>query len=184
MGLHRGTLRAMKKLHSALLAFLCVASFSVAAQWIWVDKDGRKVFSDRPPPADIADKSILKQPLLAKAVSTSPAAAMAGVDVPAGAASAASAAKPALAKTSGKDAGLEAKKKEAEAQEAAKKKAEDEKNKLAKADNCDRARKGKATLDSGIRIQSTNDKGEREFMSDTGRAAEGQRLSEILKDCA
>ncbi|WP_216088085.1 DUF4124 domain-containing protein, partial [Shigella flexneri] len=28
----------------------------------WVDKDGRKVFSDRPPPVDVPAKNILKQP--------------------------------------------------------------------------------------------------------------------------
>ncbi|MFX6884193.1 DUF4124 domain-containing protein, partial [Acinetobacter baumannii] len=33
-----------------------------AAQWQWIDKDGRKVFSDRPPPQEIPEKNILKQP--------------------------------------------------------------------------------------------------------------------------
>jgi hypothetical protein len=37
-------------------------ALSAAAQYQWVGKDGRKVFSDRPPPADILEKDILKQP--------------------------------------------------------------------------------------------------------------------------
>ena len=45
-----------------LLIAACSLSLSAAAQWQWIDKDGRKVFSDRPPAADIKDKDIVKQP--------------------------------------------------------------------------------------------------------------------------
>ena len=45
-----------------LLAVACTWARGAAAQWQWIDKDGRKVFSDRPPPADIQEKNILKQP--------------------------------------------------------------------------------------------------------------------------
>ena len=40
---------------------LCIASSSMA-QWQWLDRSGRKVFSDRPPPADISEKNIIKRP--------------------------------------------------------------------------------------------------------------------------
>lgn len=40
---------------------LCIASSSMA-QWQWLDRSGRKVFSDRPLPADISEKNIIKRP--------------------------------------------------------------------------------------------------------------------------
>ncbi len=51
------------KMHKfLLLALACTWSLGASAQWQWIDKDGRKVFSDRAPPLDIPEKSILKQP--------------------------------------------------------------------------------------------------------------------------
>jgi len=67
---------------------------------------------------------------------------------------------------------------------AAKQKAEDEKAAVAKADNCLRAKAQMRTLDSGIRVTRANDKGEREFMDDSARAAEAKRTQDIIKsDC-
>jgi hypothetical protein len=37
-------------------------AFSAFAQWQWIDKDGRKVYSDRSPSSDIPEKNILKRP--------------------------------------------------------------------------------------------------------------------------
>src|SRR6476661_6960686 len=80
---------------------------------------------------------------------------------------------------------LEARKKQAEAAEAEKKKAQDAAMAEAKADNCKRAREAKATLDSGIRLSRVNAQGEREILDDNQRAAEGQRLQDIIgRDCA
>ena len=40
------------------------------------------------------------------------------------------------------------------------------------------------SLDSGVRIARTNEKGEREVLSDTARAAETQRTREVIaSDC-
>ena len=51
------------KMHKfLLLAVACTWAMGAAAQWQWIDKDGRKVFSDRPPPQDTPEKNILKQP--------------------------------------------------------------------------------------------------------------------------
>lgn len=147
------------------------------AQWQWIDKDGRKVFSDRSPPADIQDKNILKRPT--GNIQRAPAPASAG-------ASAASAAlqKASAPKLSGKDAQLEAKKKQAEEEAAAKKKADEEKLARFKAENCERAKKGLAGFQSGLRVFVTNAKGEREVMDDNARAAETKRLQGIAdSDC-
>jgi membrane protein involved in colicin uptake len=80
---------------------------------------------------------------------------------------------------SGKDKELEEKKKQAEAAEAAKKKADQERVAKIRAENCERAKKAKASLDSGVRIATTNAKGERDYMTDAARAAESKRLGEI-----
>jgi len=164
-----------------LFGVACLMSMSAMAQWQWIDKDGRKVFSDRPPPADTPDKNILKQPAGRSPAAVLPAAAVAPTTDTGAAAPQTAGIAP---KLSGKDKELEEKKKQAEDAQAAKKKAEEQKVAQAKADNCTRARQSKAGLDSGMRIASTNDKGERVIMDDTARAAETQRVQSIINsDC-
>ena len=168
------------KMHKLLLlAVACTWAMGAAAQWQWTDKDGRKVFSDRPPPPDIPEKSILKQPggnrPARAAAPAAPAASDAAPAVPKAAASAAGA---------GKDKELEEKKAQAEAAEAAKKKAEDEKIAKAKAENCTRARAAKAAFDAGKPITQANAQGERIFLDGPARAAEAKRIDEIVaSDC-
>jgi len=154
------------KLMALLLA---TASFCVSAagQWQWIDKDGRKVFSDRSPPPEIQEKDILKRPGTQTSVAT-----VAGSAAVAPAVATAQGSVPQL---TGKDAQLEAKKKKAEEEEAARKKVDEEKVAAVKADNCSQARRYLATLDSGMRIASTNAKGEREVMDDGQRADEKKR---------
>jgi hypothetical protein len=155
---------------------LAATSFAISAfaQWQWIDKDGRKVFSDRSPPADISEKDILKRPggrvpVTVAAVSESATAASSA------------AAKASAPKLTGKDAQLEAKKKQAEEEDAAKKKAEEEKVAAAKADNCSQAKRYLTTLDSGVRIANTNAKGEREVMDDSKRAEEKKRAQGVAE---
>ena len=161
---------------------LGVMTHTAMAQWQWVDKDGRKVFSDRSPPAGIAEKDILKKPLDATRPMT--AATSAASAAPTGSKPGASApvpiAKASAPKLSGKDAELEAKKKKAEDEEAAKKKTEEDKIVKAKSENCERAKTGLATLRSGVRIASVNANGEREIYDDNKRAAEVRRAQEVI----
>jgi Domain of unknown function (DUF4124) len=162
-----------------LLALACAAFTTTAlAQWQWVDKDGRKVFSDRSPPADIEEKSILRRPSgsSVKSIATAPA----GEEGSAKPAAAAVTAKVAAPKVSGKDAELEARKKKADDEETAKKKAEDEKVAKSRADNCDRAKGGLATLQSGVRMASVGPNGERQIYDDAKRSAETQRAQELI----
>jgi hypothetical protein len=153
-------------------------SLSAWAQWQWIDKDGRKVFSDRSPPAEIQEKDILKRPgagILSSPVS--PAGnSVAAAPAPMGKVSA--------PRLSGKDELLEARKKQAEDAEAALKKAEEEKTAKSRADNCERIKRGLASLESGVRIAVTNARGEREIMDDAARGAETKRLQGIAaSDC-
>lgn len=183
------TLKPVSKTLATLIGVcvLALATTTASAQWQWVDKDGRKVFSDRSPPADVQEKDILKRPAGAPRVATTAAAAAA----PLADAGAGSAVKPALAastpaskasapKLSGKDTELEAKKKKTEQDEADKKKAEEEKVAKTKADNCERAKSGLATLQSGVRMSSVNASGEREIFDDAKRASETKRAQEVI----
>lgn len=161
---------------STVLAFLWLPGVA-DAQWIWLDKDGRKVFSDRAPAASIPEKSILKRPGQSNTLPT------ANTEAPALAASAAQPKASAIA-PSGIDKELSEKKKKADEAEAAKQKAEEAKMAAARADNCARAKAAKAGLDSGVRLAQINAKGERVVMDDATRAAESQRIQGIIdKDC-
>ena len=159
-------------------------ALSASAQWQWIGKDGRKVFSDRPPPADIQEKDIVKQPGGKKGHPVAPTAPVEGTEGAVAAAPPTGKADPNMPKISGKDAELQAKKKKLEEEETAKKKAEEEKMAKGKADNCERAKKGLASFQSGVRISTVNAKGEREFMDENARATESKRLQGIVdSDC-
>lgn len=158
----------------ALVMLTALASGAAYAQWQWIDGSGAKVFSDTAPPPGIPDKNILKRPGARPEVKQQPAAAE-------------TAAAPAP-KVTGRDEQLEAKKKlsEKQAEEAAqaKKKAEADKWAQSRADNCDRAKRAKSTMDSGVRVATTNAKGEREIMDDNARAAEVRRIDNVIRtDC-
>ncbi|MET4575311.1 DUF4124 domain-containing protein [Ottowia thiooxydans] len=159
---------------------LLVAAGTASAQYQWVDKDGRKIYSDRPPPADVPQKSILKEPR-----STTRAAPRVPAETAASSPAASAAPAPTPAAATGTDKALEEKKKQADAAEAAKKKEEEQKLAAQRAENCRRALLSKASLDSGVRVTRTSEKGEREFLDDAARAAEQQRVQSVIQsDCA
>ncbi len=172
----------MKFVHWLVLGCVVALPLSASAQWQWLDKNGKKVFSDQAPPPDIPEKSILRR------VGPPPAArstANPNVDAVPDEASADAASKAgAPPKPTGVDKELEEKTKKAEAEEKAKQAAETAKAAKAKADNCVLARQGKATVDSGVRIAKVNAKGEREIMDDAARAAEQKRIQSVIdSDC-
>ena len=160
----------------------CWVALSASAQWQWLDRDGRKVYSDRPPPSDILDKNILKRPGGRPAqTAVKPAGDGAGDDAAAAASAGVTAQAVAnVPKLPGIDKDLEQKKKQTADAEAAKRKAEDEKIAKAKTESCTRAKQGKATLDSGVRMRRTNEKGEREIIDDAARAEETKRMQGII----
>jgi len=175
----------MKFVHWLILGCVCALPLSASAQWQWIDKNGKKVFSDQAPPPEVPDKSIVRRagsppPPPPARTNVDPTADAAAPDAaPPKARETASSAKP-----SGVDKDLEEKTKKAEAEEKAKQAAETAKIAKARADNCALARQGKATIDSGIRIAKINAQGEREIMDDTARAAEQKRLQTLIdSDC-
>ena len=163
-----------------MLCCVCALPLAASAQWQWMDRDGKKVFSDQPPPIDVPEKNIVRRPGSPSArAPVTPAPVDPGTATPATASGPASAAKP-----SGVDKELEEKTRKAEEAEKAKQAAEAQKVAKAKADNCNRARQGKATFDSGMRVARLNAQGEREIMDDKARATEQQRLQGIIdSDC-
>ena len=167
--MHRWTVVVLTAVLGATLAL------PAAAQWKWRDQRGQTQYSDTPPPPGTAEKDILQRP-------NSAAAARRDVQAAPAAASAASGA-PALVPKAA-DTELEAKRKKTEQkaeQEAAdKKKADDAKVAAARAENCSRAKAQMRTLDSGMRISRTNDKGEREYLDDKAREQEVARTREAM----
>ena len=151
-------------------------ALAAAAQWQWIGQDGRKVYSDRSPPADIAEKNILKRPA---GNNNAPAPGTLDAAVSNSAAPAPSV-KPVAPKISGKDAQLEASKKKAEDEEVAAKKVEADKVAVVRADNCQRIKRSMSTMESGVRVSTTNAQGEREVMDDKARATEVKRLQGMV----
>jgi hypothetical protein len=164
----------MKLIQILIFSVAGLFCLSASAQWQWVDRDGQKVFSDRPPPSDVPDKSILKRPRQSGKSMAGPAAtALPTPD-----------ANTAASPPAGVDKELMDKKKQAEKQaadaEAAKRKAEEERIARIQAENCARARQTMAGISSGVRMARTNEKGEREFMDDAARAEEARRTQAII----
>lgn len=159
----------------ALLLGLALAG-SAVAQWQWRDAAGRRVFSDTPPPPNIAESQILKRPAGVSAPAPAQAAPAAPVPAPAAAATpAAAGSKPAASKPTE----LDDKVQKAEEQ---KRKAEEERIAKAKADNCARARQAKGTLDSGQRISRVNAQGERVYLDEKTIAEEAQRAQRAIAE--
>lgn len=148
-------------------------------QWKWRDKAGQTQYSDLPPPPGIPEQDILGRPRAAQrgAVAASPLPAPSAASGPAQSASNALAPKVA-------EAELESKLKKAEQEQAAKLKAEQVRVAAAKAENCQRAQGQMRSLDSGIRLARVNEKGEREILDDSQRAAEVKRTQNVIaSDC-
>lgn len=170
------------KIPSALLSLVLVgASCAALAQWQWLDKDGRRVFSDRAPPPDVMEKNILKRPGgVVRSSAAKDTDASSGAAPPQESASASGISPP----PGGVDKDLEARKKQAADAEAAKRRAEEDRVVKARIENCARAKQAMATLDSGIRISRANAAGEREVLDDAGRAAERAQVQKtISSDC-
>ncbi|MGC4060267.1 MAG: DUF4124 domain-containing protein [Aquabacterium sp.] len=160
---------------SLLLAGLALINTSAQAgmQWKWRDASGAIQYSDRPPPPGTAESAILSRPAGARAHAPKPAEAASDPNAPPSA--------PQSAGVKASDPELEAKRKKAEDEKAAKQKADEDKIAKQKADNCQRARNYQRSLQDGIRIVRSNDKGEREVLDDKGRAEEMQRTQESIQ---
>ncbi|MBS0454976.1 MAG: DUF4124 domain-containing protein [Proteobacteria bacterium] len=176
---------APRRLLPCLLGCCLLLPLVAQAQWQWIDKSGKPVFSDTAPPPDIPEKSILRRGNTPPPRSNPGVVNLApGADDKAQGSGTSSAAAPAPETKPPVDKGLDEKVKKAEAEEKAKKAAEEQKIAQARAENCSRARQAKATYDSGIRVARLNAQGEREIIDDNTRAQETKRLQSVIdSDC-
>ena len=159
----------MKTLYSCLFLSLALVSGTCSAQWLWIDANGTKVYSDQAPPSGIPDKNVLKRPNAQAytAPTTSPSS------------SAADKKEGLTAKNAASATSSSQETKQLEAQKALL-----EKQKAAKAERCKYAKQELAGLRSGARIAVFNDKGEREFMDDKKRAEEVKNKQKVVEtDC-
>lgn len=179
---------------SVVQRFVLATSFALAlvpsvaqAQYQWKDDNGNMVYSDRPPPASVKPAQVVRAPApkvvtkedaskdaaaAGKQAATDPVAA-AAARLKAGTAVASNAA-PSVA-----DKDLESKKKALEAEQADKKRQADTEREARNKAACDDNRASVRTLESGMRVATTNAKGEREFLSDEQRT---KRLADLKKE--
>ncbi len=173
---------APRRLLPCLLGCCLLLPLAAQAQWQWIDKSGKPVFSDTAPPPDIPEKNILRRGNLPPP-RPNPGVVNLGADDKAPSAAPAAAA-PAPEAKPRVDKELDEKVKKAEEEEKAKKAAEEQRVAKARAENCSRARQAKATYDSGIRVARLNAQGEREIVDDNIRAQETKRLQAVIdSDC-
>lgn len=173
---------APRRLLPCLLGCCLLLPLAAQAQWQWIDKSGKPVFSDTAPPPDIPEKNILRRGNLPPP-RPNPGVVNLGTDDKAPGAAPAVAA-PAPEAKPRVDKELDEKVKKAEEEEKAKKAAEEQRVAKARAENCSRARQAKATYDSGIRVARLNAQGEREIVDDNIRAQETKRLQAVIdSDC-
>jgi hypothetical protein len=162
----------------AALALLAAAQVTPAlAQYKWRDAAGNTHYSDTPPPPGTPAKDILSQPRAA----TERAAKMAATQA---ASTASEASAPAAPSVKASDPELEARKRKEKEQQDAKRKADEDKLAKERQDNCQRSRNYMRSLEDGMRIARTNDKGEREVLDDQQRAQEIERTKQgIASNC-
>lgn len=156
-------------------AALTLVAGLAQAQYVWIDAKGIKQFSDRSPPSSVPDKDILKAP-------GRPAVTIVPGDqeqpAPAAVAEGPKKAPPTVAERN-----VEFNKRASDKAAADKKLAAEAQAKAAKAEQCAAAREYKMQLDSGVRIGTVSQSGERAFMSDAERALADAKTNKVLAAC-
>lgn len=167
------------------VAFVLVAcaSFAMAqSRFIWTDENGRKVYSDNPPPVSVPRAKILKGiDQIGKApptpIAPSPSVASSGTK------SGTDAKEKGPLTLAERDA--ESKKANKSATEKAKESAEKSEVERVRQERCGQLRTYLASLESGNRISRTNASGEREVVDDETRKKEAEQTkASISKECA
>lgn len=180
-------------LTTSWMVAIALAGFSASAlaQWQWIDGEGRKVFSDRPPPPTVPPHQILKAPRgAAQAVPSAtygPPPQVREDEKEAGGDSAVPAQVDAPAQAQAQSqAQLQRAVEEAEAAaqraELARRNAEIEKrNAQARQANCNNARARLVQLEPGRRVSTVDAQGNVGFMDDAMRAAEREQAQQAIR---
>ncbi len=187
----------MKKIHTQLLLALSLgglvlASSPALAQWQWIDHSGRKIYSDVAPPTSVPEENILTDGHGRRYVPRAPKAKAVAAptygfqETSAQTETTPSPAPQAKGKLS-KEEELERaladerqRKIDAErAEQEAKRKQEDDKR---MAENCKALRQNLATVNSGHRIATLNEKGERVIMDKAALDAQRAQITQQMRD--
>lgn len=149
-------------LRSALLALFFLAAPAQAQLYKWVDSNGRVQYSDRKPP-DARQKT---QEVRGAVSSIGSQSAAAGT---------------AAGGQGGTDREKEFQKRRQEQAEADKKHQQSALEQKQKSENCSAAQRNLAALQSGQRIARFDEKGERSYLDDSGRAQEIERTRQLVE---
>jgi hypothetical protein len=153
---------------------LLLGSSLAHAQYSWIDANGVRHFSDRPPPPSTPPHRILKAPGRAAApVQPAPAEPAPVAEAPA----------PAKGPRTLAQREEEFLARSKLRQEQEKKDAAAEQRRRDLAEHCQDARQMRAQVESGVRIAKFDAKGERSFMTDEERAAQLARVNRALAQC-
>jgi hypothetical protein len=175
------TLRPRSRRFAALAVAIVAAVYAsgAAAQWAWKEDNGRVVYSDRPPPANIKATQIIRQPSVAAPAPApqagTPGSATGEGEKPA-AAPAASTAPKSIAERD-----MEFRKRQQERADSERKAQEEQQKTAAKAADCERSRGYLRSLEDGMRISRTDTSGNREILDDAQRAAEIERTRKLIQ---
>ncbi|MES2536699.1 MAG: DUF4124 domain-containing protein [Pseudomonadota bacterium] len=153
------------------------------AQYVWVNENGVKQYSDMPPPSSVPKSRILKAPGAAARTPSAPEAAPGEARDEKGENSGTAAAKKDKAPMTVAEKNADFQKRKIEQAEKDKKAAEKERMAADKAKNCERAQNYNRILQSGTRISTSDKNGERQYLNDEQRAREAKETREILDDC-
>jgi hypothetical protein len=160
--------------HIAVLLATLGATSIAFAQYVWVDQQGVKHFSDVAPPANIPLDHIIKQPGRAGHASVS-------TPTPSETATDSSSAAKAPMTTAEQNADFNKRKLEKAAKD--KKAEEDAQRQASIASNCAHATSYLNSLKSGGRITTTDSSGERSYLSDADRAKEQAQAQSAVDAC-
>lgn len=170
--------------NTAIAVLLVSMAAAAHGQYVWIDANGRKQYSDMPPPTSIPTSRILKQP----GASTPASEVVAGQEQKDGVAEAETK-KPELTMVETKpemslaEKELEFRKRRVEQAEKEKKAADTARLEMEKKKSCELARDYRRTLQSGERVARVNKDGERTILEDGERAKELREANRMLENC-
>ena len=139
---------------SLLAAALCLALPASAQIYQWKDQNGKTVISDKPPAGPVPLQKQIDSGTAAKTGSKQPSLA---------------------------DREMEFRKRQKEAQENSEKARKEETASAERNENCQNARRQLQVLESGERVVSRDDKGERYYLDDTQREQEAAKVRHVLE---
>ena len=162
----------------ATLALTAISGLSQAEIYKWKDKDGQIRYTDTPPPSNVRQEAIGRK----KATNPTGKAPLSAVESPANAAVPAVMPKEIEPTRSAEDAAAEQRQRTAEAEKNNKKEKEAEAKR--KAENCSAAKANMQSYTQGGRVYKMNEKGEREYLDESGfKQGREKAQQEINENC-